>query len=113
MGALRQVYVGESDAHAHDIAARAYPVFYENLMHLWREFSVINTLIPPSAAIAHELGTLIVGSPQSVREQVHAFFAASGCNYLALEFVFGDLTDAQALASMDRFAAHVMPAFAA
>lgn len=113
MGALRQVYVGESDAHAHDIAARAYPVFYENLMHLWRAFNVVNTLIPPTAAIAQELGTLIVGSPHSVREQVHAFFAASGCNYLALEFVFGDLTDAQALASIDRFAAHVMPAFAA
>lgn len=111
MGALRQIYVGESDAHAQEIGARAYPVFYDNLMHLWREFNVVNTLIPPTYEIARELGTLIVGSPATVREQLRAFFADSGCNYLALEFVFGDLSDAEALDSIMRFAAEVMPAF--
>lgn len=110
-GALRQIYVGATDAQAGQVGARAYPRFYENLMQLWRSFNVVNTLIPPTYEVARELGTLIVGSAASVREQLDTFFAGSGCNYLALEFVFGDLGDAEALDSLERFGGEVMPAF--
>lgn len=113
MGALRQIYVGTTDAEAERIAARAYPVFYGNLMHLWRAFNVINTLIPASYALARELGILIAGGPGSVRAQLAEFFANSACNYLALEFVFGDITDAEALASLQRFGSEVIPALVA
>lgn len=111
LGALRQVYVGASTAEAERVGERAYAVFYANLMHLWRTFNVVNTLIPPTYAAARELGTLIVGTAAAVREQVEALFEASGCNYLAGEFVFGDLSDAEARASIERFGADIMPAF--
>ncbi len=111
MGALRQVYVGRSAAEAERVGERAYAVFYANLMHLWRTFNVVNTLIPPTCAAARELGTLIVGTAAGVREQVQTLFGETGCNYLAGEFVFGDLSDAESLASIERFGADVMPAF--
>lgn len=111
LGALRQVYVGASAAEAERVGERAYAVFYANLMHLWRTFNVVNTLIPPTYAAARQLGTLIVGTAAAVREQVETLFEASGCNYLAGEFVFGDLSDAEALASIERFGADIMPAF--
>lgn len=110
-GALRQIYVGATDAQAERIAARAYQRFYANLMHLWQSFNVVNTLIPPTYEVARSLGILVAGSAASVREQLETFFAGSGCNYVALEFVFGDLSDAEALESLERFGNEVMPAF--
>ncbi|MGK2942819.1 MAG: LLM class flavin-dependent oxidoreductase [Immundisolibacter sp.] len=111
-GALRQIYVGASDADAERTAARAYPMFYNNLMQLWRTFNVVNTLIPPTYTLARDLGILVTGGPGRVHEQLAEFFADGACNYLALEFSFGDLSDAEALASLQRFAGEVMPALA-
>ncbi len=58
-------------------------------------------------------GTLIVGSPQSVLEQVKSTVDSTGINYLLSSFAFGDLQPAQYMRSIDLFAKEVIPAFAA
>ena len=44
-----------------------------------------------------------------VREELEKQVAASGCTYLVCRLMFGGMSEAEATASIDRFAADVMP----
>jgi alkanesulfonate monooxygenase SsuD/methylene tetrahydromethanopterin reductase-like flavin-dependent oxidoreductase (luciferase family) len=111
MGALRHVYVAETDAEAEAAARPAYRFWYNSLVKLWRDFRSTPIAFTDDLEVARQRNAAIVGSPDTVREQVARFAEESGCNYLVCSFAFGTLTHEQAARSLDLFATKVMPAF--
>jgi alkanesulfonate monooxygenase SsuD/methylene tetrahydromethanopterin reductase-like flavin-dependent oxidoreductase (luciferase family) len=55
----------------------------------------------------------IAGTAKRVREEIEREIAASGCSYFVCQLVFGNMTDAEATASVERFVEEVMPRIAA
>ncbi|WP_119421378.1 LLM class flavin-dependent oxidoreductase [Desertibaculum subflavum] len=111
-GAIRHLLVAETDAEAERLARPAYKVFYDNIVKLWREWRTapINFTDDLDRARANQVA--IVGSPQTVKAEIERFAAESGCDYLALSFVWGDLSDEIGRRSLDLFGREVMPGFA-
>jgi len=56
-------------------------------------------------------GLHMVGSPDTVKQQVQAHLEMTGSNYFVGSFFFGSLTLEQTLRSMRLFVQDVMPAF--
>ena len=111
MGALRHVFVAETDEEATAVATPAYKDFYTNIEKLWLDFGVTHTLFTPKLEVAKSLDIAIIGNPKRVRDEVAAFFAKSGCNYLLASFAWGSLTQSQSETSLGLFADQVMPHF--
>jgi alkanesulfonate monooxygenase SsuD/methylene tetrahydromethanopterin reductase-like flavin-dependent oxidoreductase (luciferase family) len=59
-------------------------------------------------------GVLLVGSPSTVRDALHSYLdrVGPGHNYLVAAFQWGDITHAEAMRSLDLYAAEVVPALA-
>jgi alkanesulfonate monooxygenase SsuD/methylene tetrahydromethanopterin reductase-like flavin-dependent oxidoreductase (luciferase family) len=51
----------------------------------------------------------IAGTPGRVREEIERQVTASGCTYFVCRLMFGEMPEAAAAASIDLFAAEVMP----
>ena len=114
MGLGRFIVVAETEARAIAIARRAYPRWHASFTHLRRKHKGINAHPrPPTFEALAEVGQGIAGAPGAVAASLREQIAASGSNYLLGQFVFGDLTRAEALASIELFAREVMPALAA
>jgi hypothetical protein len=58
------------------------------------------------------VGQGVAGAPATVTAYLQAQIAATGSNYLVGQFAFGDLSLAEALASIELFGREVMPALA-
>jgi alkanesulfonate monooxygenase SsuD/methylene tetrahydromethanopterin reductase-like flavin-dependent oxidoreductase (luciferase family) len=115
LGVARHVVVAETDAAARRIAQRAYPRWRESFLWLFQRHGAeprIAGLYPPSFDELAALDNGIAGTPATVREFLAKEIEASGVNYLLSWFSFGDMTRAEALASIELFAREVMPAFA-
>ena len=112
-GAIRHILVAESDAEAERLALPAYKVFYDNIVKLWREWRAVPFNFTDDLDRARASQVAIVGDPRTVKAEVERFFAESGCDYLALSFTWGDLSDSVARRSLDLFGAEVMPSFSA
>jgi alkanesulfonate monooxygenase SsuD/methylene tetrahydromethanopterin reductase-like flavin-dependent oxidoreductase (luciferase family) len=56
-------------------------------------------------------GVALAGSPRAVREYMDEY-VATGANYFVCSFQWGDLSHAQAMRSVELFAAEVMPRYA-
>lgn len=111
VGALRHVFVADTDAEAENVAREAYRYWYKSLVKLWKDFRAVPIAFTDDLDVARKRDVALVGSPDTVGEQVQKFAETSGCNYLVGSFVFGSLTHEQALHSLDLFATKVMPAF--
>lgn len=61
---------------------------------------------------SRQRGIAIAGTPARVREEIERQVAASGCTYFVFRLMFGNLAEADAVASIDLFAAEVMPPLA-
>jgi alkanesulfonate monooxygenase SsuD/methylene tetrahydromethanopterin reductase-like flavin-dependent oxidoreductase (luciferase family) len=110
-GAVRAMFIADSDAEAERLARPAYKQWYDSLTWLWREHSTM----PPIAISqdydqARSVGTLVVGSPETVRRELVAQAKACGYDYLVLMLAFGSLTHAQETRSLALFRSEVMPA---
>jgi alkanesulfonate monooxygenase SsuD/methylene tetrahydromethanopterin reductase-like flavin-dependent oxidoreductase (luciferase family) len=111
-GAIRHIYVAETDREAEQVASEAYRAFYANIQKLWRDYNTAVLAFPPEYDLFHRVGASFSGSVASVREQVAQFCEESGCDYLVLAFAWGNLTAAQTRRSFDLFASRIMPDFA-
>ena len=111
VGALRHIYVADTDAEAQQIARPAYQQFYNNIMKLWKDFGTVHVFFTPDLDVAQKLNVAIVGSPRSVQDQLAKLFDETGCNYPVLAFAWGNLTQHQSQRSLDLFASQVLPAF--
>ena len=108
------VVVGETDAAAMQLARRAYKVWHGSfhyLYHLHGRSPVLGERPDDFQAVVDEMRG-VAGSPATVRDAIRACVDECGCDYVTCQMVFGDMSKAEALHSIDLFGAEVMPAFA-
>jgi alkanesulfonate monooxygenase SsuD/methylene tetrahydromethanopterin reductase-like flavin-dependent oxidoreductase (luciferase family) len=105
----RHVVVAPTQAAAEVLARPSYAAWYGNLTKLWRDFGALPIRFARDFDEARERGVAIAGTPAVVREEMERQAAASGCNYLVCRLAFGSMSEAEAAASVDLFAAEVLP----
>jgi alkanesulfonate monooxygenase SsuD/methylene tetrahydromethanopterin reductase-like flavin-dependent oxidoreductase (luciferase family) len=111
IGIGRFVVVAETDAEALALARRAYPRWFASFDHLNRRHGRVAVHQRPAewdALSSLEQG--IAGSPSTVADFVAAQMRRTGANYFVAQPAFGDLSFAEAKASIERFVSQVMPA---
>ena len=110
LATLRQIFIADSDEEALRIARPAYRHWYHSITQLWHHHDdhSVDMLFDWDAGISAE--TVLVGSPQRIREQVTRLVAQSGINYFIGAFAWGTLSHAQSKRSLELFASEVMPA---
>jgi alkanesulfonate monooxygenase SsuD/methylene tetrahydromethanopterin reductase-like flavin-dependent oxidoreductase (luciferase family) len=114
MGLGRFIVVAPTDAEALAVARRAYPRWHASFTHLRRKHNRINAHPrPPSFDELAAVGQGVAGAPDTVTAALARQIAATGSNYLVGQFVFGDLSLAEATRSIELFALGVMPRLAA
>jgi alkanesulfonate monooxygenase SsuD/methylene tetrahydromethanopterin reductase-like flavin-dependent oxidoreductase (luciferase family) len=105
------VVVGETDERARALAARAYKAWHASfhyLYHLHGRAPVWGER-PNDFQIVVDEGRGIAGSPETVAAFVNARMAEAEADYLVCQFVFGDMTRAESLASIELFGRGVTP----
>ena len=122
------IYVGETDAKAHEEARPHLDWLFRKGLKITREFYFppgymtehsFRRLLGSGARPFHELsyeelneqGYILVGSAATVREKLKALEAYLGFGNLAALLQFGDMPHERALGNLERFAREVMPAF--
>src|SRR5712691_2654174 len=113
MGLGRFVVVADTDAAARAIARRAYPRWHDSFTFLHRKHGRLNAHPRPATfeGLA-EVGQGVAGAPATVAAFLRRELGATGSNYCVGQFAFGDLTLAETLHSIERFASDVMPELA-
>jgi alkanesulfonate monooxygenase SsuD/methylene tetrahydromethanopterin reductase-like flavin-dependent oxidoreductase (luciferase family) len=111
IGINRQVVVADTDKEAEAIARAAHPRWAASFVKLWADHgdTTYAQRVDLDAALRRE--TILVGSPERVRDQVARLLETTGANYVIGCFAWGDLTLEQSRRSLRLFAERVMPAF--
>jgi alkanesulfonate monooxygenase SsuD/methylene tetrahydromethanopterin reductase-like flavin-dependent oxidoreductase (luciferase family) len=112
IGLSRHIVVGDTDKEAQSAAKRAFLLWYDALIHLWRAHGVglPRQLIPEKFEDALAQGYIIAGSPSTVRERMKRDNEIAGINYSLCRLAFGDLSFEESKRSLELFAKEVMPA---
>jgi len=112
IGLSRHVLVGDTDKEAKAAAKRAFLLWYDALIHLWRAHGVglPRQLIPEKFEDALDQGYIIAGSASTVRERMKRDNAVAGINYCLCRMAFGDLSFEESNRSLELFSREVMPA---
>jgi alkanesulfonate monooxygenase SsuD/methylene tetrahydromethanopterin reductase-like flavin-dependent oxidoreductase (luciferase family) len=108
VGLSTTVVIGASEAEALDRYHRAYAVFGERVTRLWHEHGnhQVDAVADPAAGLTS--GNAIVGTADSVRDQVVAQVEAAPVNYFEIMPLFGDLSYTEGVATLTQFSGHVM-----
>jgi alkanesulfonate monooxygenase SsuD/methylene tetrahydromethanopterin reductase-like flavin-dependent oxidoreductase (luciferase family) len=111
IGVVRGIVIADTDAEAERLARPAYQHWFDNVCWLWRDNNAFPT-IPLSEDYdeSRRNGTLVVGSPDTVRRELIQQAELCRHNYLVLKLAFGSLTHAQEMRTLDLFRTEVMPA---
>jgi alkanesulfonate monooxygenase SsuD/methylene tetrahydromethanopterin reductase-like flavin-dependent oxidoreductase (luciferase family) len=112
VGNTRNVVVLDSEADAVFAARRAFHVWYDSMVHLWRAHGVElpRAISTPDFDEAVEQGYIVAGSPAAVRDRLMRDHLISGINYSICRFACGDLSFEESARSVRLFAREVMPA---
>jgi alkanesulfonate monooxygenase SsuD/methylene tetrahydromethanopterin reductase-like flavin-dependent oxidoreductase (luciferase family) len=113
LGMTRHIVVAASDAEAEAIARPNYAVWYANLTKLWRDFGSLPIRFARDFDEARQRGVAVAGSAAHVAQELVRQIGKAGATYIVGRMMFGDMTEAQASDSIDRFAADVLPRLAA
>ncbi|MEV0110857.1 LLM class flavin-dependent oxidoreductase [Nocardia sp. NPDC050799] len=113
VGVSSVLFIGESDEEALDRYNAAYGLFGERVTKLWHDHSDYRVDGIASPARGLELGNAIVGTVDSVRDQLLAQIEHSPVNYLEVMPYFGDMSYDEARRNLQWFSDHVMPALRA
>ena len=87
-------------------------MWHDSFHHLWRKHGTA----PTQGERAREFdeimdgGRGVAGTPDTCIKMLRAQLAEAGVNYSVGQFVFGDMSLAEALGSIDLFVREVMPA---
>jgi alkanesulfonate monooxygenase SsuD/methylene tetrahydromethanopterin reductase-like flavin-dependent oxidoreductase (luciferase family) len=111
LGNTRNVVVGDNDKEAIAIARRAFKVWYDSLVHLWRAHDVTlpKQIFPSEFEDAVAEGYVVAGSAGRVLEQMRADVDKTGINYALCRFAYGDLSFEESARSVRLFSREVMP----
>jgi alkanesulfonate monooxygenase SsuD/methylene tetrahydromethanopterin reductase-like flavin-dependent oxidoreductase (luciferase family) len=115
MGINRHIIIADREAEAHDVASRAYPAWRHNMGLLWHKFNVpfpLEAALPEDWRDVQRHGHAFAGTPSQVRDYIGRQIDETGATYFLCDFAYGRMTRAEALRSINLFAAEVMPAFA-
>lgn len=113
VGAMRAMFVADSDAEAERLARPAYARWFDSLNWLWELRGLkIPIALSPDYDTARASGALVAGDPDTVRHELVEQARTAGFDYLVLQLAFGCLTHAQEMRSIELFRHHVMPALA-
>ncbi len=111
IGAMRAIFVADTDAEAARIAGPAHEQWFESLCWLWKENGSFPPIaLSPDFAEATRSGALVAGSPQTVRKILVEQARRIGFNYLVLHLAYGSLGHAREMRSLALFRDEVMPA---
>jgi alkanesulfonate monooxygenase SsuD/methylene tetrahydromethanopterin reductase-like flavin-dependent oxidoreductase (luciferase family) len=111
IGSVRMIVIADTDAEAEKLAQPAYERWYASLEHQAHSFGFSAMFIPAAYEVARRrIGSVIAGSPETVRTELTRHVAESSVNYPLLQLAFGNLTQAQSMRSLTLFAAEVLPA---
>ena len=113
IGVSRHVVVADTDEAALAIAERCYPRWRDSFCWLWNRHGATPRILPaypPTFKGAMALDNGIAGSPDTVRRFIEAEVAINNCNYFVPQMVFGGMTRAEALRSIELFGKEIMPA---
>lgn len=119
IGVMRHIFVGDTDAQAHDFARPAMQAHLTNINWLRVKHGVNapdSRIGAPRGATYEECladGSVIAGSPARVREEIERQTAELGINYLLAYLFLGTMSLAEALRSLALFSGEVMPHIAA
>jgi alkanesulfonate monooxygenase SsuD/methylene tetrahydromethanopterin reductase-like flavin-dependent oxidoreductase (luciferase family) len=110
IGAMRAVFVADTDAEAERIAAPAHEQWFEALCWLWKENGAYPPIaLSPDYAQSKASGALVAGAPATVRDTLLAQARRCGFNYLVLHLAYGSLGHANEMRSLALFRDAVMP----
>ncbi len=115
IGVLRHIFVADTDAEAHRFGKPAMEVHLANLN--WLRVKQGDTGLTSRLRIPHgesyedclANGTVIAGSPQTVRAELERQIKELGVNYLLTYLFLGTMSLADALRSLNLFGTEVMP----
>ncbi len=112
IGLSRHIVVGDTDREAQSAARRAYALWYDSLIHLWRAHGVglPRQMIPAEFEGALDGGYIVAGSAATVRDRLSRDNQVAGINYCICRLAFGDLSFEESARSVELFAGEVMPA---
>ena len=104
------VVVAGSRAEAQDLFHRANALHEQRILHLWHEHDDhrLDGVFGAERVLAD--GNAIVGTADSVRDEIVAKVEESGVNYLEMKIIFGDLGVDAAIATARTVAEHIAPA---
>jgi alkanesulfonate monooxygenase SsuD/methylene tetrahydromethanopterin reductase-like flavin-dependent oxidoreductase (luciferase family) len=111
LGITRFFHVAETDAEAEARGRQAYRSWYESYATLWRKFDHRPALTDDEAADRRAQGTAIYGTPETVRAAIERDIEATGADYFATRFAYGDLTRDESTRSLELFTSEVLPHF--
>lgn len=109
LGAMRQIFVAETEEEAHKIARPAYEDWYRSITKLWHRNSdnSYDDFFRWDPCLAAE--TILVGSVAKVREQIQRVVTESGINYFVGSFAWGSLSPEQSRRSLELFISEIVP----
>ncbi len=112
IGLSRHVVVGDTDREAQSTAKRAFALWYDALIHLWRAHGVglPRQMIPAEFEVALAGGYIVAGSASTVRDRLMKDNAIAGINYCICRLAFGDLSFDESARSVQLMNREVMPA---
>ena len=112
VGAYRQVIIADTDAEAEKLAGPVYRDWFDKLIKLWKERNVDAPFLGSMGEfeVARKAGLVVVGSPNSVADELNRHAQECGFNYLVAQIAFGNLTHAQEMRSLEHFTKTVIPA---
>ncbi len=115
VGIGRHVFIADTDAEAENIAAQAYAHWYDSVVKLWRDHgkTPVTGMMIDNYSQARREGQCVVGTAETVRDELTAQAADIGHNYLDCQMAWGDLGYDREMASLAAFSETVMPAVAA
>jgi alkanesulfonate monooxygenase SsuD/methylene tetrahydromethanopterin reductase-like flavin-dependent oxidoreductase (luciferase family) len=109
LGMSRHIVVASTDDEAEALARPNYAIWYAHLTKLWRDFGAVPVRFARDFDEARQRGIAIAGTPARVREEIERQIDASACTYFVCRLMFGYMAERDASASIDLFAAEVMP----
>jgi len=107
----RQIVVADTDKEAEAIVRAAHPRWAASFVKLWADHGDTTYVQRVNLDAALERETILVGSPERVRDQVARLVETTGADYVIGCFAWGDLTQEQSLRSLRLFAEKIMPSF--
>lgn len=109
LGAMRQIYVAETEEEAFAIAKPAYDDWYRSILQLWhqRDDHAYDNFFAWDPCLAGE--TILIGSVEKVRDQIQELVSLSAINYFVGSFAWGSLSPEQSQRSFDLFASQIVP----